>query len=269
MKRFTPYLIGALVTLVILAAFSLGQASAAMLASTGCFSDTNGHWAETAICWAASNGVVGGFPDGTYKPNNTVTRAQVAVMLKNQVNIPPETGEHRVHIDPTAWQVNAGSVDTAYILRYTDTAQLRATTTGLKGFQVGVPAPGRVYGRNTVLKGVTLCYSADPNTSLNAVYLQLFANSNGVGTAIASVVDAAIRTDATCRVYNLSSPTVLFSGDHINLFISVNFATTGGIFRVSSATVTFDPYVPLAIGPEPMRTGLPGLDTAAGADPGE
>lgn len=50
-------------------------------AATGCFPDTNGHWAETFICWLSNNGIAGGYPDGDYKPGNNVTRAEVAVML--------------------------------------------------------------------------------------------------------------------------------------------------------------------------------------------
>lgn len=28
--------------------------------ATGCFTDTNGHWAEQAICWMKQNRLVGG-----------------------------------------------------------------------------------------------------------------------------------------------------------------------------------------------------------------
>ncbi|WP_164472857.1 S-layer homology domain-containing protein [Cohnella candidum] len=47
------------------------------------FSDISGHWAEANIKQAISNGMVSGYPDGTFKPNHTVTRAEFAVMLMN------------------------------------------------------------------------------------------------------------------------------------------------------------------------------------------
>ncbi len=46
-------------------------------------SDITGHWAETAIKQAVGSGMVTGYPDGTFKPNRTVTRAEFTVMLIN------------------------------------------------------------------------------------------------------------------------------------------------------------------------------------------
>ncbi|WP_167858998.1 S-layer homology domain-containing protein [Paenibacillus cymbidii] len=47
------------------------------------FHDIAGHWAEASIMQALSGGIVAGYPDGTFKPNHTVTRAEFAVMLMN------------------------------------------------------------------------------------------------------------------------------------------------------------------------------------------
>ena len=40
-----------------------------------------GCWYTDAIIWAAQNGIVSGFGDGTFRPNAAITRAQAAVML--------------------------------------------------------------------------------------------------------------------------------------------------------------------------------------------
>ena len=40
-----------------------------------------GCWYTDAIVWAAQNGIVCGFGDGTFRPNEAITRAQAAVML--------------------------------------------------------------------------------------------------------------------------------------------------------------------------------------------
>ena len=45
------------------------------------FTDISGHWAEATIRAAASAGIVKGYEDGTFRPGNTVTRAEFAVML--------------------------------------------------------------------------------------------------------------------------------------------------------------------------------------------
>lgn len=44
------------------------------------FSDIAGHWAEKDIKEAARRGIVNGFADGTFKPNETLTRAQMAAI---------------------------------------------------------------------------------------------------------------------------------------------------------------------------------------------
>ncbi len=45
--------------------------------------DISGHWAETNIKQAVGMHIVGGYPDGSFKPNAAVTRAEFAVMLMN------------------------------------------------------------------------------------------------------------------------------------------------------------------------------------------
>ncbi|MCU6794424.1 cadherin-like beta sandwich domain-containing protein [Paenibacillus sp. WQ 127069] len=52
------------------------------------FSDISGHWAETNIKQAVSAGIVSGYPDDTFKPDRTVTRAEFAVMLMNGLKLP-------------------------------------------------------------------------------------------------------------------------------------------------------------------------------------
>lgn len=47
------------------------------------FTDVEGTTHEEAILWAVRNGVASGFPDGTYRPNEPVTRGQVAAMIRN------------------------------------------------------------------------------------------------------------------------------------------------------------------------------------------
>ena len=44
------------------------------------FRDTNGHWAEDYIESLSDMGVLGGFPDGSFRPNAPVTRAQFATI---------------------------------------------------------------------------------------------------------------------------------------------------------------------------------------------
>ncbi len=50
--------------------------------AASCFPDTGGHWAESFICWLKDNGIVSGYGDGTYRPDNPVTRGEMSVYIK-------------------------------------------------------------------------------------------------------------------------------------------------------------------------------------------
>ena len=101
---------------VLLVVFSAGQA----YASTGCFTDTNGHWAEAAICWMKDNGITTGIGGGLYGPENNVTRAQMAVFMKAQAEIPPSTGDIYVTQALSALQPNGNFTSTARVAYYDD-----------------------------------------------------------------------------------------------------------------------------------------------------
>lgn len=51
------------------------------------FTDINGHWAEAFITELATNRIVKGYEDGTFRPNNNVTRAELMVLLAQQQGI--------------------------------------------------------------------------------------------------------------------------------------------------------------------------------------
>lgn len=50
------------------------------------FEDTKGHWAEKAIDKIAAEGLIEGFPDGTFRPNLALTRAEAAVIFERLAN---------------------------------------------------------------------------------------------------------------------------------------------------------------------------------------
>ncbi|MBD1922216.1 DUF3370 family protein [Microcoleus sp. FACHB-831] len=47
------------------------------------FSDINSHWAKECISQMAPRKLVSGYPDGTFRPNATITRAEFAVLMLN------------------------------------------------------------------------------------------------------------------------------------------------------------------------------------------
>ena len=54
------------------------------------FSDIKGHWAQSYIERAAELGWIRGFEDGTFRPNDCITRAQAMTMINCVLNRIPE-----------------------------------------------------------------------------------------------------------------------------------------------------------------------------------
>ena len=46
------------------------------------FTDITGHYAEDAIVWGSDVGLVNGFPDNTFRPDQPVTRGQLLLILQ-------------------------------------------------------------------------------------------------------------------------------------------------------------------------------------------
>lgn len=69
----------------ICARFDTGKSS-----GTQTFSDIKGHWAQSYIERAAELGWIKGFEDGTFRPNDCITRAQAMTMINRVLNRIPE-----------------------------------------------------------------------------------------------------------------------------------------------------------------------------------
>lgn len=81
----------AFVSLGIVASLSL---TAFGVAGAQGFSDTNGHWAQNTIEWGQAQGYVHGYPDGSYKPDQSVSEAEFLSMLVNAVTPLPINAEN-------------------------------------------------------------------------------------------------------------------------------------------------------------------------------
>lgn len=88
------------------------------------FSDISGHWAEASIKKAVSAGMVSGYPDGTFQPDRTVTRAEFAVMLLNALQLhgdgAPLTFTDKANIGAWAQKSVAQAVEAGIISGYED-----------------------------------------------------------------------------------------------------------------------------------------------------
>ncbi|HHP50473.1 MAG TPA: hypothetical protein ENM97_00940 [Moorella mulderi] len=53
------------------------------------FLDIEGHWAEGVVKILAERGIISGYPDGTFRPEETLTRAEAASLLARALGLPP------------------------------------------------------------------------------------------------------------------------------------------------------------------------------------
>jgi hypothetical protein len=86
--------------------------------------DTKGHWAEQVITSMSNKKVIGGLPDGTFRPNKTITRAEFASMLVRSLKLVDEPEDAAVFRDipKGSWYQGAvgAAVKAGLVVGYTE-----------------------------------------------------------------------------------------------------------------------------------------------------
>lgn len=82
--------------------------------TTVSFTDIDGHWAEKEIYEAASRGWIKGYEDGTFRPDEFITRAEAVTMINRMTGRIPETVED-LHGDMIKWTDNSDETVWYYI----------------------------------------------------------------------------------------------------------------------------------------------------------
>jgi len=66
---------------------------------SGTFTDLDGHWAKQSIEQAGEYGFVTGYTDGTFKPDNNVTRAEFTAMIARAMKLESNVGSELIYAD--------------------------------------------------------------------------------------------------------------------------------------------------------------------------
>ena len=84
------------------------------------FSDTGGNWAEGYIISAARHGIINGYEDGSFRPENTITRAEAAkiVNVLHAALDCIQSSKTWNDVTPTAWYYNDVLQATTGQMRY-------------------------------------------------------------------------------------------------------------------------------------------------------
>jgi|WetSurMetagenome_2_1015567.scaffolds.fasta_scaffold89936_2 hypothetical protein len=261
MKHRSIMLFAILTVVLLVASFAVGRASA----TTGCFTDTNGHWAEVAICWMAENGITSGIGGGLYSPEGKVTRAQMAVFMKKVDELAITQMNSAISDAVTAMNNNiATSISNAlssgttfemsglnnwrgygdgssYVQYYRNADVLRAPAAGTYAFTITPDIPGSLFNHQMFLKGVKLCYDATHGATLSYVDLEHIIRNAGQPYLYNQVTDSTGRTDNECREYMFSTPGDLVGTDHVVLYIEANFPGAADQLYIQSTSFILSP----------------------------
>jgi len=97
MKKFS-YLFAVLFCLSILAASGSAPAIAATQPT-----DINGHWAHSQIANMIEQGVFAGYPDGTFKPDTPITRAEFITVINRAFNFTATANSSYTDVSSSDW----------------------------------------------------------------------------------------------------------------------------------------------------------------------
>ena len=221
-------------------------------AFAACFPDTGGHWAEPFICWVQAHGIVSGYGDGTYRPDNNVTRGEMAVFIQRVAEVPPTTGLILVTTSFGDW-VPFNSADPLTWNYFSGGTEVDRGSAGAHWLNVHPSIPTVLYGKSVSFNGVEFCYDTITNTTLDSVEINSFTHSTGSGTRNQLLFDGTDRTDAACRVYYLTTPVTLTAEEGVNFYARVAWSAAG-TFEIGRTTFIFLPTDTTAVGPSGLET---------------
>lgn len=239
-----------LVVGLLMASFGAGTAFAA----TGCFPDSVGHWAETFICFLKDNGITSGFPDGTYKPENGVTRAEMAVFLQRSielanatsksyadslVNTPPATGDILISAGFSSWRP-LFSTDPMTTFNSSNRIVFTSSAVGSYTFSNQPDLPVALYGKSLEFVGVEICYGASVgNNLLSEVRIRTYNQASGISGSTVVYTDSTDHADSACRYYVLPTPILMTPEMGATVFADVSWSTAGFEFGFGRTTYVF------------------------------
>lgn len=115
----------------------------AAVATNGAFRDTAGHWADQNIKEAASLGIVGGYVDGTFLPDNLIKREEFFKLLTNVLTVKPDTSKTVIKFTDV--------VDNEW---YVPTIKMAVAANITKGYEDGTFGIGKMMTRQEAAKVV-------------------------------------------------------------------------------------------------------------------
>lgn len=174
------------------ATLALPLVASPALAQTGQFNDVGvNYWARPFIETLAAEQIIAGFPDGTFKPDQPVTRAQFAALVRNAFDQPQTRSAPRFNDVAANYWGNA-AIANAYSQGF------------MSGYPGNVFQPEQQIPRVQVLVALANGLSYNPNGSVNQV-LSTFRDANQIPSYGESPVAAATERQMVVNYPNVDT----------------------------------------------------------------
>ncbi|MBD2295686.1 S-layer homology domain-containing protein [Anabaena sphaerica FACHB-251] len=126
------------------------------------FSDIQNHWAKASILAAAGRNILKGYPDGTFRPDAPVTRAEFAAIIYTALPKQSSSRPGITFIDVPANHWAAEAIASAYQTNYLSGYPNRS-------FKPNQPIP-RVQALTALVSGLNYGVTVDPLNTLKKYY---------------------------------------------------------------------------------------------------
>jgi len=98
------------------------------------FDDVDSSWAKDQIMLVARRGWINGYPDGTFRPDAHITRAETMAMINNMLHRNPKTLDD-LHADPKYWEDNS-ELDEWYYIHVQEATKTHSHDRNEHGFEI-------------------------------------------------------------------------------------------------------------------------------------
>ncbi len=179
MKKFISFILSIIMVLSVNTAFASGSLEVSGKSYPQSFWDVpKDHWAFEYIAELTNRGVISGYEDGSYRPNNTVTRAEWAKIMVLAAGLP--TSDNNVYFTDMQNHWANIYVNTAknYLAAYTD----------------GTFKPDQAAVREDVTVSLVKLKGYDIN-NVDYSYLSQFKDTNSISNSLKAYVAVAIQNN--------------------------------------------------------------------------
>ena len=193
-------------------ALSMVLSIALVPVNAAAFSDIDGHWAKADIEKMASAGFLNGYPDGTFRPNGPVTRAEFAKIICEAYKLPVSENGWLLYEDNDSGKWYAKYASAFYCLVFNNFADEMAENLDLGVSTAFTRALGEDYGRtfdaNTPLTRI--------EAAMGMIYCAKFTDDgyDDIDTWVDDILDAAFAA-ADIDSFSDSTSTVFAAGTAI------------------------------------------------------